>query len=81
MFWRRSARISSEYSNLMKDKQINLKEKLKQALTSTIRVISDDFEIKKKNEDNKSEIDHALDLFVFLLNWVQKGIPMMAKRK
>ena len=37
----------------MSEKEINLKEKLKQALTSTIRVISDDFKIKKKNEDNK----------------------------
>ena len=32
----------------MSEKEINLKEKLKQALTSTIRVISDDFKIKKK---------------------------------
>ena len=48
MFWRRLTRISFEYSNLMKDKQTNLKEKLIQALTSTIKVISDDFEIEKK---------------------------------
>ena len=35
-------------------KETNLKEKLRQALASTIRVISDDLEIKKKPEDNKS---------------------------
>jgi len=38
----------------MSDKQTNLKEKLKQALASTVRVISEDFEIKKKSENNKS---------------------------
>src|SRR5210317_269721 len=38
----------------MSDKETNLKEKLRQALASTIRVISDDLEIKKKNKDNKS---------------------------
>ena len=35
-------------------KETNLKEKLRQALASTVRVISDDLEIKKKTEDNKS---------------------------
>ncbi len=35
-------------------KEQNLKEKLRRALASTIRVISDDLEIKKKLEDNKS---------------------------
>ena len=38
----------------MSDKQTNLKEKLKQALASTVRVISEDFQIKKKSESNKS---------------------------
>jgi cobaltochelatase CobT len=38
----------------MSDKETNLKEKLRQALASTIRVISDDLEIKQKNKDNKS---------------------------
>jgi cobaltochelatase CobT len=38
----------------MSDKETNLKEKLRQALASTIRVISDDLEIKQKNTDNKS---------------------------
>ena len=33
----------------MDNKQTNLKEKLKQALESTVRVISDDLNIKKKN--------------------------------
>ena len=37
------------------EKETNLKEKLRQALTSTIRVISDDLEIKKNSEkENKS---------------------------
>ena len=35
-------------------KEANLKEKFRQALASTVRVISDDLEIKKKPEDNKS---------------------------
>ncbi len=38
----------------MSDKEINLKEKLRQALASTIRVISDDFKTKQSSEDNKS---------------------------
>ena len=38
----------------MSNKETNLKEKLRQALESTIRVISDDLEIKQKNKDNKS---------------------------
>jgi cobaltochelatase CobT len=38
----------------MSDKETNLKEKLRQALASTIRVISDDLEIEQKNKDNKS---------------------------
>jgi cobaltochelatase CobT len=37
----------------MSDKETNLKEKLRQALASTIRVISDDLEIKQ-TKDNKS---------------------------
>ncbi len=39
----------------MSDKETNLKEKLKQALTSTVRVISEDLKVKKKLEDNKSK--------------------------
>ena len=38
----------------MTNKETNFKEKLKQALSSTIRVISNDIEIKKKHEENKS---------------------------
>ncbi len=38
----------------MSDKETNLKEKLKHALASTVRVISDDLEIKKKDDANKS---------------------------
>ena len=37
----------------MSDKQINLKEKLRQALTSTVKVISEDLEIKQVNKNNK----------------------------
>ena len=37
-----------------KNNDFNLKEKLKQALSSTIRVISDDFNIKENNKVNKS---------------------------
>ena len=36
------------------DKTDNLKEKLKQALTSTARVISDDLNVKENLENNKS---------------------------
>ena len=36
------------------DKNANLKEKLKQALTSTFKVISDDFNVKSGLENNKS---------------------------
>ena len=32
------------------NKEINLKEKFKQALTSTARAISDDFSTKKEND-------------------------------
>ena len=34
--------------------ETNLKEKLRQALASTVRVISDDLELKIKSEENKS---------------------------
>ena len=38
----------------MSDKETNLKEKFRQALASTIRVISDDIELEKNNKDNKN---------------------------
>ena len=38
----------------MSNKETNLKEKFRQALASTIRVISDDLRINKKEEKNKS---------------------------
>jgi len=38
----------------MSDKQINLKEKLRQALTSTVKVISDDLKIKQDDKKNKN---------------------------
>ena len=37
----------------MRDKETNLKEKLRQALTSTIRVISDNSEINQINKNSK----------------------------
>ena len=42
------------------DKSINYKEKLRQALASTIRVISEDFEIEDKLKNNKKSenFDH-----------------------
>ena len=39
----------------MNNKETNLKEKLKQALTSTIKVISDDIKINDHKENNKKE--------------------------
>ena len=39
----------------MNSKETNLKEKLKQALTSTIKVISDDIKINDHKENNKQE--------------------------
>tara|TARA_Y100001935_G_scaffold212325_1_gene182811 strand:+ start:998 stop:1249 length:252 start_codon:yes stop_codon:yes gene_type:complete len=38
----------------MENKNINLKEKLKQALTSTAKAISDDFEIKENIDRKKN---------------------------
>ena len=38
----------------MSDKQINLKEKLRQAFASTVKVISDDLKIKQNNKENKN---------------------------
>ena len=45
----------------MSEKEANLKEKLRQALTSTIKVISDDLEIKQSNKSNKNS--KKFDLF------------------
>ena len=48
MFWRRSTRINGKYSDLNEViKKIILKEKFKQALISTAKVISDDYKIDK----------------------------------
>ena len=44
----------------MSNKETNLKEKFKQALTSTIRVISDDLELKKNEKDTKSSKNSEL---------------------
>ena len=45
----------------MSEKEANLKEKFRQALTSTIKVISDDLEIKQSNKSNKNS--KKFDLF------------------
>ncbi|WP_075522694.1 cobaltochelatase CobT-related protein [Candidatus Pelagibacter communis] len=45
----------------MSNKDTNLKERFKQALTSTIRVISDDIDLRKKDEANKNL--NKLDIF------------------
>ena len=45
----------------MNSKVTNLKEKLKQALSSTARAISNDFEIKDKLDKNKNS--QKFDLF------------------
>ena len=37
----------------MSNRENNLKEKFKIALTSTAKVIADDFEVKKKNTEEK----------------------------
>ena len=41
----------------MSNKETNLKEKLRQALTSTIKVISDNLEINQFKKDNKNKLD------------------------
>ena len=61
MFWRRIARIFNKYSNLMNNKTETLKEKLKQALYSTARVISDDLSIKPKLDNQKNLDKFELD--------------------
>ena len=38
----------------MSDKETNFKEKLRQALASTVRVISEDLKIKQNNKNDKS---------------------------
>ncbi len=55
MFWGRASRVFNKYSNLMsnQDKSSNIKEKLQQALTSTIKVISEDFRSNDNFEKNK----------------------------
>ena len=52
MFWRRAARINDQYSNLM-NKEDSIKEKFKQALQSTYKVIADDYKIIKNQKNNE----------------------------
>jgi cobaltochelatase CobT len=47
----------------MSNKETNLKEKFRQALESTAKVISDDFDLKKIKENNKSS--NKFDFFEF----------------
>jgi len=47
----------------MSNKEISLKERLRQALTSTVKVISDELELKKKSEQNKnSEKNNLIEI-------------------
>ena len=39
----------------MSDKETNLKDKLRQTLASTIRIISGDLKIKQKYKENKNQ--------------------------
>ena len=64
MLWGRPARIYDKYSNLMKDNQENFKEKFKQALISTVKVISDDYKKVLANKDKNSTYKN-LELFEF----------------
>ena len=65
MFWRRFTRVASEYSDL-DEKEENLKEKFKQALISTVKVISGDYKSnleldktnKKINNNDFFELDN-----------------------
>ena len=73
MFWRRTARVFGKYSNIMSNKETNLKEKLRQALASTIRVISNDLEINKNSSETKNskkfnsfQIENLKDKFDFV---------------
>jgi cobaltochelatase CobT len=45
----------------MSDREANLKEKIRQALASTVRVISDDLDIKKKTKEKKNS--NKLDFY------------------
>ena len=56
-----------KYSNLMSNKEINFKEKFRQALNSTIKVISDDLEIKKKSKKEKNQSKSDLLEFEILI--------------
>ena len=40
----------------MSDKEINLKEKLRQALSSTVRVISEDYQNRSKSRSKNYQI-------------------------
>ena len=47
----------------MSSKETNLKEKFRIALSSTVKVISDDFDLNKKNsEDKKSEDNISIEI-------------------
>ena len=69
----------------MSDKETNLKEKLKQALASTIKVISDDLEIKQT--DKKLILIAALSfgliigiMYVFISKMFQNRIKYLGNQ-
>ena len=51
----------------MSNKETTLKEKFKLALTSTAKVISDDFELNSKSTDKKKQKEYAQ-------HWIKKGL-------
>ena len=70
----------------MSDKNANLKEKLKQALASTFRVISDDFQSNEKVEENKNlskfpkmNLSKALELEKRIIN-LPSGVEICQKK-
>ena len=61
----------------MNNKETNLKEKLKQALTSTIKVISDDIKINDHKENDKKEKSSQS----FEINDLMEGVNVLLKGK
>ena len=57
----------------MSDRDTNLKEKLRQALSSTFKVISDDLKINKKSNNNKSS--NKFDFFENASTSISESIP------
>ena len=73
MFWRRPARVINKYSDIDEKKDENIKEKFKQALISTVKAISEDFNYKNDEDKNNSsknynffELDNLNNKYDFL---------------